>query len=334
MFTIQKQKPGKGLAAAQANKPSLPVGWARIKVTHAGVCGTDLHIYKWDEWAQGRIKPPVITGHEFVGELLELHPSVDATRYTLGARYSAECHTTCGVCIPCRTGNAHVCAETKILGVDINGAFAEEVVVPATNLWPVPDAIKNEHAAIFDPLGNAMHTCMTVPLSGKKILIAGAGPIGLMCIAMARSLGANHITVVEVNDARLAKAKEMGADTAVHPTDQKDTDFDVLLELSGNATALRQGLYALKPTGDAVLLGIPAGDVALPIAETVIFKGLKLHGVVGRRMYDTWYQVQNFVLKNPAAVDAVISHVMRAQDFQKAFDLLEAGNANKIVLTF
>lgn len=334
MFTIQKQKPGKGLVAVDAPKPSLPVGWARLKVTHAGVCGTDLHIYKWDAWAAGRLRPPVIIGHEFVGELLELHPSVEASRYTIGGRYSAEGHTTCGVCVPCRTGNAHVCAETKIIGVDIHGAFAEEVVVPVANLWPILPDIASAHAAIFDPLGNAMHTCMTVSISGKKVLITGAGPIGLMCVAMAKSLGANQVTVTEVNPVRLAKATDMGADFALQPQDLKDKNFDVVLELSGHPAALRQGLEALKPTGDMVLLGIPAGEVALPLAEQVIFKGLRLHGVVGRRMYDTWYQVENFVRHHPALVDKVISHTFPAANFQQAFDLLEAGQANKIILEF
>jgi threonine 3-dehydrogenase len=236
--------------------------------------------------------------------------------------------------VPCRTGNAHVCADTKILGVDINGAFAEEVVVPVVNLWPIPDEVPSHHAAIFDPLGNAMHTCMTVPLSGKKVLITGAGPIGLMCVAMAKSLGAVSVTVTEVNPTRLAKAKDLGADFALQPQDLKAKDFDVVLELSGHPAALRQGLEVLKPTGDMVLLGIPAGEVALPLAEQVIFKGLKLHGVVGRRMYDTWYQVERFVKSNPQAVNKIISHTFPAGQFQQAFDLLEAGQANKIVLEF
>ena len=338
MLAIRKLQAAAGVTVTDTPAPeAIPHGWVQLKVKMVGVCGTDLHIYNWDAWAQGRIKPPLTLGHELVGTVVGHGAGVDAAQFPLGGRYSAECHVVNPLSQETRTGRAHLCPDTKILGVDMDGAMADYVLVPASNLWPISDDIPNHHAAIFDPLGNAMHTCQTVPLGGKRVLITGAGPIGLMCVAMAKALGAYEVIVSEVNPARRALAAELGA-VVTAPEDLTKTLAgrapEVVLELSGHPAALRQGLQVVAAGGDVVLLGIPAGEVSLPVAEQIIFRGLKLHGVVGRRMYDTWYQVEAFVRQNGAVVERLISHQLPARDVQQAFDLLCAGQANKIILEF
>lgn len=338
MFAIHKPHAGKGLQATTATVAKPKAHEVRIKVTHAGVCGTDMHIYQWDAWAQNRIKPPLVLGHEFVGEIIEL--GADVQGYAVGQRVSAEGHIVCGVCVLCKTGQAHLCQETEIIGVDRQGAFCEELIMPATNLWPVSPKISDAHAAIFDPLGNAMHTVMAFSPAGEHVLITGAGAIGLAAVAMAKANGARKVTVVEPNAHKRHVAETLGADVTLNPFDDDvlaATRHDrptILLEMSGNEKALETGLKALLEGGRAALLGIPPKAITLNLAELVIFKGLTLKGIVGRKMYETWYQVDHFLQNHPAAVDALVTHILPAQDFQQAFDLLEAGDAIKIVLKF
>lgn len=338
MFAIHKAKAGKGLEATTVESQTPKAHEVRIKVTHAGVCGTDMHIYQWDDWSQSRIKPPLVLGHEFVGEIVEL--GSDVKGYEIGQRVSAEGHIVCGVCPLCRTGRSHLCQDTVIIGVDRRGAFCEELIMPATNLWPVNAKISDAHAAIFDPLGNAMHTVMSFPPAGEHVLISGAGAIGLAAVAMAKANGARKVTVVEPNESKRKVAEKLGADVCLDPFSQDvvaETKADkptLLLEMSGNEKALETGLTALLEGSNVALLGIPPRAINLKLAELVIFKGLTLRGIVGRKMYETWYQVDHFVQNNPEAVDELVTHILPAQDFQKAFDLLEAGEAIKIVLQF
>jgi len=338
MFAIQKPKAGKGVTATAAAMGQPKAHEVRIKVTYAGVCGTDMHIYQWDTWAQNRIKPPLILGHEFVGEIIELGAEVQG--YQIGQRVSAEGHIVCGVCVLCKTGQAHLCQQTQIIGVDRQGAFCQEIIMPASNLWPVSANISDAHAAIFDPLGNAMHTVMAFSPAGEHVLITGAGAIGLAAVAMAKANGARKVTVVEPNDHKRKVAEQLGADVTLNPfkddvVAQTAADRPTrLLEMSGNEKALETGLKALLEGGKVALLGIPPKEITLNLAELVIFKGLTLQGVVGRKMFETWYQVDHFVQNNPAAVDALVTHILPATDYQKAFDLLEAGEAIKIVLKF
>ncbi len=338
MFAIAKPEPAKGLVATDVSQVTVRTDEVRIGVTHAGICGTDMHIYQWDDWAKGRIKPPLVIGHEFVGEIIEVGSSV--TEYSIGQRVSAECHIVCGVCTLCRTGRAHLCDNTNIVGVDRQGAFCEELVIPARNLWPINSKIADSHAAIFDPLGNAMHTVTTHPVAGQNVLISGAGAIGLAAVAMAKANGALTVTVVEPNAYKREIADTLGADLTLDPTKDdvvaavKSHIPTVLLEMSGNEQALITGLNALEKGGKAALLGIPSKPVSLDLAELVIFKGLTLSGVIGRKMFETWYQVDNFVCHNPDAIDHIVTHTLPATEFQEAFNFLEQGKAIKAVLSF
>lgn len=337
MFAICKTEAGKGLESKDVPAPKMGAGDVRIKVLYAGVCGTDMHIYRWDDWAQNRIKPPLILGHEFVGKIIDMGKHV--TGYEKGQLVSAECHIVCGVCTLCRTDRRHLCEKTEIIGVDRRGAFCEEVVVPAENLWSVSKGIAPQSAAIFDPLGNAMHTVKTFPVGGKSVLITGAGAIGLAAVAMARYDGAKHITVVEPNAEKQKLAKELGADEVLSPDDnlQKATEShkpEVLLEMSGNQNAITAGLQTLGMGGQAAMLGLPSAPISLDLSELVIFKGLTLRGVVGRRMFETWAQVDGFVKENPNVPEKLISHIISARNFEDAFETLESGKAMKMVLDF
>jgi len=343
MFALAKTAAAPGLTAVDVPRPKLRSTDVRIKVTHAGICGTDMHIYNWDTWAQHRIKVPTVTGHEFVGRITELGSEVHG--FEEGQRVSAECHVVCGLCRSCRTGQGHLCEQTSIIGVDRDGAFAEEVVVPASNLWPLKlDSIADRHAAIYDPLGNAMHTVMAFNIASKDVLITGAGAIGLMATAMAKANGAYRVIVVEPNPMKRKLALKMGADLAIDPVEGDlqeqitaltvDYQPDVLLEMSGHPKALIDGMRVLANGGKVALLGIPSAEVQLDLAELVIFKGLTLQGIIGRKMFETWYQVEAFVRTHPQMVDAIITHTMPAADFDQAFTLLRDGKAGKIVLEF
>ena len=337
MFAICKTDAKPGLEACDVAAPDMAAGDVRIKVSHAGVCGTDMHIYRWDDWARSRIKPPLVLGHEFVGEVLEV--GRDAHGLEKGQLVSAECHIVCGTCPLCTSGMAHLCEKTEIIGVDRRGAFCEEAVVPAANVWPVSKGIAPQSAAIFDPLGNAMHTVKTFPVAGRHVLITGAGAIGLAAVAMARHDGAKHITVVEPAPEKQALARELGADNVLSPQDdlQQATGNnrpEVLLEMSGHQQAISAGLEALTMGGQAAMLGLPAGAIELDLSRLVIFKGLSVQGVIGRRMFDTWAQVDGFVKQNPHVPEKLISHIFTAANFQEAFDTLDAGKAIKTILNF
>jgi threonine 3-dehydrogenase len=343
MFAILKARPEPGLSDAQVDNPPAPAaGEVEIAVSMAGVCGTDFHIWKWDEWSSRRVQPPRVVGHEFVGRIMRTGEGVD--HLSEGQRVSCECHVTCGHCRLCRTGRAHLCRETSIIGVDRAGAFAERVVVPAKNVWPVHDQIPDRHAAVFDPCGNAMHSATIVPLAGRDVLITGAGTIGLFSIGIARSHGARRVMVTEPSDYRADIARDLGADLVADPRKPETREQilamtdgqgpEVVLEMSGNAGALRSALEMASNGAHVVLLGLPGSDVTLDLAETVIMKGATLYGVTGRRMFETWYDVSAFMLRNPQVMDRILTHRLAARDYATGFDLIAAGNCGKVLLDF
>jgi threonine 3-dehydrogenase len=340
MKAIRKLAPVRGCAVVDVETPVPGPGEVLIRVSMRGICGTDLHIFQWDAWSQGRIRPPVTYGHEFVGTIEAIGPGVD--RFRLGQRVSAEGHITCGTCRHCRNGEGHLCRDVRIIGVDRDGCFAEHLVMPAGNLWAVRDAIPDRHAALFDPIGNAMHTVMSQPVNMKKVLVTGAGAIGLFAVPIAWENGAESIVVVEPSPMKRELALKMGAQ---HAFDSADPDLaarileatggfspDVLLEMSGAASALRLGLRLIANGGHASLLGIPHGETTLDLANEVIFKGVTLHGVTGRRMYETWYQVEDFLLRHGASIEPAISGALPLERVQDGFAGMEDGTMVKVLL--
>ena len=312
-----------------------------VEVTHAGICGTDRHIYEWDAWAASRVPPGVTCGHEFVGRVVATGAA--CRHRQIGDRVSAEGHISCGQCPACRTGDAHICEHVDILGIDCDGCFARYVAVPEFNAWPVPDAIPNEAAALFDPIGNAMHTVMAAGVSGKHVLITGAGIIGLMATSIAKHAGAGSIFVTDLDPRRLEIARALGADVAYRADDPEwvrklrgDTHghgADVLLEMSGSGQAINDGFAALRNGGTAALLGLPARPVALDLPNHVIFKGATVLGINGRKMFETWYQVERFLLAGKIDLKPILTHVLPWRDFEQGFRLMQSGTGIKIVLT-
>lgn len=341
MLAIKKAQAAVGLTWSPGT--ALPAVGPRdvlIQVTHAGICGTDRHIYEWDAWSRSRIPVGITTGHEFVGKVVALGSAVN--RVQIGQRVSGEGHIGCGACQPCRTGNGHICEKVDIIGIDRDGCFAEYLSLPEENVWPVHPDIPDKIAAIFDPLGNAMHTVMAPNVSGRSVLITGVGIIGLMAVTIARAAGAGLILVSDPNPKRLALAKELGADEAYPaangdwvPAARKATGGqgpEVLLEMSGHPAAIRNGFKALRNGGTAALLGLPSEPVALDLPNDIIFKGATVLGINGRRMFETWYQMESFILAGRLKLDPIITHELPMKDFDKGFKLMQAGDAIKVVL--
>ena len=343
MFAITKERPERGVWDNEvADAPQPGVGEVRIGVAQAGICGTDYHIYAWDPWSAGRVRPPLTIGHEFVGHVVALGDGVG--HLAIGERVSCESHIACGQCGQCRTGRAHVCANTTIIGVDRAGCFAEAITVPAVNVWRVDPDIPDHHAAVFDPVGNAMHTATAIGVTGRDVLIVGAGAIGLFAIAIARAHGARSITVQEPNAYRAELAGEIGADLVLDPSDEDamarwrgrlgEWRPDAVLEMSGHGPALNAALKDARNGADVALLGLAPGPVAINLGEDVIMRGLTLHGVTGRRMFGTWYEVEAFMLRAPELMDKVITHVMPAREYAQGFQLMDQGACGKVVLDF
>jgi threonine 3-dehydrogenase len=340
MHAVVKAAAGPGVEIREVPVPAGGPGELLLRVRRAGVCGTDLHIYEWDRWSQERLRPPVTLGHEFVGEVVEAGPGV--TNYRPGDLVSCESHIVCNACLACRTGNGHVCENTRILGVDVNGGFAEFVAVPAVNAWRVPANIPIEVAAVMEPLGNAVHTAFAGPLSGCNVAVTGCGPIGLFAIGVARAAGAARVLASDVSPYRLELARAMKADAVI---DSGREDFagrvreltgsgglDAVLEMSGNPQAVRDGLAALRNGGRLSMLGLPKESYELDWNRLVIFKGITLHGIIGRRMYETWYQMDNLLGSGRLDIRPAITHVMPMQSFDEAIALLRSGKAGKVVL--
>jgi threonine 3-dehydrogenase len=312
-----------------------------IAVETASVCGTDLHIYRWDEWAQARIKPPYIPGHEFCGTVAAVGERVES--FKVGDFVSAEMHIACGHCLQCRSGQAHVCQFVKILGVDGDGAFADYVKIPASNVWKLDMSIPRDFGSLFDPFGNAVHTVLSGAIAGQTAAVVGCGPIGLFAIAVAKACGAAKVFAIEPNEQRRALAQTMGADVLCDPASQDveamvqaATDgngVDVLIEMSGHVGAIQQGFRLLRMGGRASLLGIPSRRVELDLANAVIFKGATVHGINGRKMYETWFQAEALLRGGRIDLTPVITHRLPLHEFDHAMHLLESGEASKILLT-
>jgi len=309
-----------------------------IRVTKTSICGTDLHIYEWDEWAASTIPIPMVVGHEFTGEIVRL--GAEARGLEIGQRVSVEGHITCGHCRNCRAGRRHFCHNHLSVGVTRHGAFAEYIAVPAENVFPVPDHITDDVASILDPLGNATHTALAFDLVGEDVLVTGAGPIGLMSSAIARHIGARKIAITDVNPYRLELAKDFGIDRAVDVRSQgldeimgelgMTEGFDVGMEMSGNERAFNQMLESMNHGGKVAVLGIPPGDVSVEMNE-VIFKGLTVKGIYGRRIFETWYKAAA-MLQSGLDVSAVVTHRFGVEDFEDAFTAIESGECGKVVL--
>ncbi len=340
MRAIAKQRPGPGLDLVELPVPEIRPDEVLVEVKRAGICGTDLHIYKWDEWAESRIHPPVVLGHEFVGVISEVGALVESV--SVGDVVSAEGHITCGVCEHCRAGEAHVCRDTTIIGIDRDGAFADYVAVPATNVISVPKGIPLDHAAVFDPLGNAFHAVLTADIPGRTVAILGCGPIGLFAVGIARAAGASRVIAIEVLEHRLQMAKEMGADLLLNPK-RDDVEAavseatrgygaDVVCEMSGQPEAVRQALRICRNAGRVQQLGIPRGEVCLNLAEDLIFKGVTLYGVIGRRIYETWIQMREFLASGLLDISPVITHKLDLESFEEGLSAIESGEAGKVIL--
>lgn len=340
MKAIVKTQSAQGAEIREVPVPTAGPGEILLRVKRAGVCGTDLHIWSWDRWSQGRVKPPVTLGHEFVGEVVELGGGV--TNVRLGDLVSCESHVICQTCLSCRTGNGHVCENTRILGVDINGGFAEYVAVPAVNAWSVPLNIPIEVAAVMEPCGNAVHTAFAGPLSGCNIAVTGCGPIGLFAIGVARAAGAARVFASDVSPYRLDLARKMHADGVIDVSRENFVDriheltqgrgLDGVLEMSGHPAAMRDGLAALRMGGRMSMLGLPTEPFELDWNRLVIFKGITLHGIIGRRMYDTWFQMDQLMGSGRLDIRPAITHIMAMEQFDEAIALLREGKAGKVVL--
>ncbi len=340
MKALVKEKAERGLWMQQIEKPSCGPNDVLIKIRKTAICGTDLHIFKWDEWSQKTIPVGMNVGHEFIGEVVELGSQVSG--FALGDRVSGEGHITCGHCRNCRAGKRHLCRNTEGVGVNIPGAFAEYLAIPAVNAFKIPDNISDDLAAIFDPYGNAAHTALSFDLVGEDVLITGAGPIGIMAVAIARHVGARHVVVTDINPYRLELAQKMGASRVVNVNTQSLTDvmqdlgmdegFDVGLEMSGNGHAFRDMLAKMNHGGRVALLGIPSSELAIDWNE-VIFKGLFIKGIYGREMFETWYKMAS-MLQSGLNLEPIITHHYHVDDFQKGFEMMESGQCGKVILNW
>ncbi|HJW33277.1 MAG TPA: L-threonine 3-dehydrogenase [Holophagaceae bacterium] len=339
MKALIKSKSEEGIwITNDAPKPEMGVRDVMIRIHKTAICGTDVHIYNWDEWSQKTIPVPMVVGHEYFGIVEQVGSEVEA--FKPGDRVSGEGHLTCHFCRNCRAGKRHLCRNTVGVGVNRPGSFAEYLVIPAENVYKIPDNIPDELAAIFDPYGNAAHTALSFDLVGEDVLITGAGPIGIMAAAIAKHVGARHVVITDVNDYRLDLAKKMGATAAVNVAkdDLKQVmqnlgmteGFDVGLEMSGNARAFKQMLETMNHGGKIAMLGIMPGEQAIDWSQ-VIFKGLVIKGIYGREMFETWYKMVA-MLQSGLDLSPIITHRYGIEDFQKGFDAMRSGQSGKVVL--
>ena len=320
------------------SEPQCGTNDVKIKVTHTGICGTDLHIYTWNEWAQRTLDLPLITGHEFCGIVEEIGPGI--THYKPGDHVSGEAHITCGYCRNCRAGKRHLCHKTIGVGIQRDGAFAEYLVIPESNVWPIHRDIPLEIAAFFDPYGNAAHTALSFEMVAEDVLITGAGPIGIMAVSICNFVGARHVVITDVNDYRLDLARKMGASRAINVSRERISDvfedlnmsngFDVGLEMSGNPDAFKDMLENMYHGGKIALLGLLPKSTQINWDE-IIFKGLHVKGIYGREMYETWYKMTQ-MLRSGLDISPVLTHKLPIDDFQEGFDIMESGNCGKVVL--
>jgi threonine 3-dehydrogenase len=339
MQAIVKEKRAPGLTVKSVPKPTPGPGEVLIAVRHAGVCGTDLHIADWDQWAQGRIRPPIVVGHEFAGEIQGLGDGVTGLR--VGQLVTAEGHIVCGHCLQCRTGNSHICKNTRIIGVDRDGAFAEYIVMPTTNVLTL-SGIPTEVGAIMDPMGNAFHAVLTAEIPGSTVFIVGCGPIGCFAVGIARAAGATKVIASDVNPKRLALAEKMGAHVVINAATEDVVQTvvaetggegaDVVCEMSGVPSALHQAFASVRLGGRIQLLGIPKGEVPIDFANEIIFKGITIYGVIGRKMYQTWHQMRRYLIGGQFDPRPVITHKFPLAQIDDALAAIRSGDAGKVIL--
>ena len=338
MKSLVKKHAKKGIWLEDTVKPEVGHNDLLIKIRKTAICGTDMHIYNWDEWAQNTIPVPMVVGHEYVGEVVGMGQEVRG--FEVGDRVSGEGHITCGHCRNCRAGRRHLCRNESGVGVNRPGAFAEYLVIPSFNAFKIPDNISDDMASIFDPFGNAVHTALSFDLVGEDVLITGAGPIGIMAAAVARHVGARHVVITDINPYRLDLAKKMGASRAVNVSKENLQDvmndlgmtegFDIGMEMSGVPVALRDMLDSMNNGGKVAMLGIPPQDVAINWND-VIFKGLVIKGIYGREMFETWYKMAS-LLQSGLDLSPIITHQFNIDDFQKGFDTMGSGESGKVIL--
>ncbi|HHR6223941.1 TPA: L-threonine 3-dehydrogenase [Providencia alcalifaciens] len=340
MKALSKLKAEPGIWMTDVPKPELGHNDVMIKIRKTAICGTDVHIYNWDEWSQKTIPVPMVVGHEYIGEIVEIGQEVKG--FKIGDRVSGEGHITCGHCRNCRGGRTHLCRNTIGVGVNRPGCFAEYLVIPAFNAFKIPDNIPDEIASIFDPFGNAVHTALSFDLVGEDVLVSGAGPIGIMAAAVCRHVGARHVVITDVNDYRLELAKKMGVTRAVNVSRENLKDvmnelgmkegFDVALEVSGAPAAFQTMLDTMNHGGRIALLGIPPASMATDWSQ-VIFKGLFIKGIYGREMFETWYKMATLV-QSGLDLSPIITHEFSIDDFQKGFDAMRSGQSGKVILNW
>lgn len=343
MQAVVKTAPGPGMELVTKPIPRPGPREVLIKVQATSICGTDVHIYHWDKWSQGRIKPPLTIGHEFAGEVVELGNAVSATEAAVGDFVSAESHIVCGVCQQCKLGKAHVCPHTRIIGVDVDGCYAPYITIPVENAWKNPPDMPLQVASLQENFGNSVHTVSAVDMRARTVLITGCGPAGLMAIPVARAFGAEMIVVTDLSPYRLALARKVGADLALNPREDevvaraqelvRGKGFDVLLEMSGAPPALMQGLGLLKPGGEAALLGLATGVLpAFDMNNLVIMKGITLRGIAGRHLWENWYQMRALLASGAVDLRPIITHEFPLSRWQEALEIMASGQSGKIVM--
>lgn len=340
MKALSKLKAETGIWITDVEKPKMGHNDLLIKIRKTAICGTDMHIYNWDDWAQATIPVPMVVGHEYVGEVIDMGQEVRG--FDLGDRVSGEGHITCGHCRNCRAGRVHLCRNTIGVGVNREGSFAEYLVIPAYNAFKIPDNISDELASIFDPFGNAVHTALSFDLVGEDVLITGAGPIGIMAAAVAKHVGARHVVITDINPYRLELAEKMGATKAVNVAHQKLEEvmadlgmtegFDVGLEMSGVPVAFNSMLNNMNHGGKIAMLGIPPSDMAVDWNQ-VIFKGLVIKGIYGREMFETWYKMASLI-QSGLDISPIITHRFDIDDFQQGFETMGSGKSGKVILNW
>ena len=337
MKALVKATAAPGASLEEVPVPLIGAGDLLVRIEKVAICGTDVHIYDWNEWAQRTIRPPQIFGHEFVGFVEEVGQGVSG--FAVGERVSGEGHVVCGICRSCRAGRRHLCTNTVGVGVNRDGCFAEYLALPAVNAWHVADSIPSRIAAIFDPFGNATHAALSFGLVGEDVLITGAGPIGIMAIAIAKHVGARNVVITDVNDYRLELATRMGATRAVNVTrgsigevmdDLGMVGFDIGLEMSGNGAAFETMLESMHNGGRIALLGIAPGPVSIDWDE-VVFRGLTIKGIYGREIWETWYKMQT-MLESGLDIAPVITHELPFDDYEAGFSAMSSGQSGKVVL--
>src|ERR671910_6349 len=342
MRALVKESPGPGIVLRDVPIPACGPSDALIKVHHAGVCGTDLHIWEWDSWASARLKPPVTIGHEFAGTITELGREAErAGLLAVGDAVTAEGHVVCGHCLQCRLGDAHLCRRTQIIGVDRNGAFGDFIAMPASNVIKL-DGIPTEIGAIMDPIGNAVHTVLEGPVPGNTVLVLGCGPIGCFAVGVARAAGASLVIASDFNARRLELARSMGAQVTLDPGHEDvlarireltgGNGVDLVCEMSGHPDGHATAFAAARLGGRVNLLGTPSRNTDTDFARDVIFKGLTLYGVTGRKMYETWHQMRRFFLRGQPEPRPVITHRFPLECIGDAIQVIKAGQAGKVIL--